>query len=255
MSLCAVGRTVLGHLVLKYSPEVPYYTTLQDVPSPLSDSRCCRNYWLTHRWLPVCHDCTYVPNKIAVIVGHELQALGEMMPSEIMRLEEIKSEDTSPHQVTDVNSLLHVNQASLLRQQRLYWHLIILTVLCASIILGSVCFSLRFRLLTMILNCWTQNNVSTTDCTEHIPNPTTSSPIQDTDEPKDDDLRGSITFTAYPLPQSSWSNLGSCIELVRLTITRKTLQNSDFSLLVPTPQALSCTLHRRIQLTAWRCWV
>jgi hypothetical protein len=47
MSLCAVGRTVLGHLVLQYSPEVAYYTTLQDVPSPPADSRCCRSYWVT----------------------------------------------------------------------------------------------------------------------------------------------------------------------------------------------------------------
>ena len=186
---------------------------------------------------------------------HELQALVEMIPSEIIRLDEILSETTSPPQVNDVNSLLHVNQTSLLQEQRSYRHLIILTILCASTILGSLCFSLRFRLLIMILNRWTQNNVPTPDCTEEIPNPTTSSPIQDTDEPKDDDLRRNVTFTAYPRQQANWSNLGSCIELARLTVTRKTLQNCDFSALVPTAHDLSCTLHRRIRLTVWRCCV
>jgi len=117
--------------------------------------------------------------------------------------DEISAEVTSPRQVIDVNSLLHVNQASLLRQQRSCWHLIILTVLCASTVLGSLCFSLRFRLLTTILNCWTQNNVPARDCTEQIPNPTTSSPIQDTDEPKDDDLTGNVTFAAYLLRQAN----------------------------------------------------
>jgi hypothetical protein len=136
----------------------------------------------------------------------------------------------------------------LLREQWSYWQLIILTVLCASTILGSLSFSLWFRLLTMILKCWTQNNFPTPDCTEQILNPTTSSPIQDTDEPKDYDLRGNVTFIAYPLQQANLSNLQSCIELVRLTITRKTLQNCYFSVLVPTPQALSCTIHRRIRL-------
>jgi hypothetical protein len=55
-----------------------------------------------------------VPDKIAVIAGHELQALEEMISSEIMQLDEISSEVTTPRQVIVVNSLLHVNQASLL---------------------------------------------------------------------------------------------------------------------------------------------
>jgi len=130
------------------------------------------------------------------------------------------------------------------------WHLIIVTVLCASSILGSLCFSLWFHLLAMIFNCWTQNIVPTPYCTEQILNPTTSSPIQDRNESKDDDLIGNVTFTAYPLRQANWRNLGGCIELARLTITRKTLQNCDFGMLVPTSQALSCALHRWIQLTA-----
>jgi hypothetical protein len=37
------------------------------------------------------------------------------------------------------------------------------------------------------------------------------------DEPEVDDLKGNITFTAYPLQQANWSNLVSCIELARLS--------------------------------------
>lgn len=120
MSLCAVKRTVLGHLVLQYSPEVAYYTTLQDVHLPPADSRHCRSYWVTHRRLPTRHKCTYMPDKIAVIAGHELQFLEEMIPSEVMRLDEITLEIMSPRQIIDVNLLLHVNQALLLREQRSY---------------------------------------------------------------------------------------------------------------------------------------
>jgi hypothetical protein len=53
-----------------------------------------------------------MPDKIAVIAGHELQLLEEMITSEVMRLDEITLEIMSPRQIIDVNLLLHVNQAS-----------------------------------------------------------------------------------------------------------------------------------------------
>ena len=56
---------------------------------------------------------SYVSDKIAVIAGHELQALEEMIPSEIMRVDAVTWEVTAPRQITDVNSLLHVNRVSL----------------------------------------------------------------------------------------------------------------------------------------------
>jgi hypothetical protein len=61
-----------------------------------------------------------MPDKIAVIAGHELQLLEEMIPSEVMQLDEITLEIMSPRQIIDVNLLLHVNQALLLREQRSY---------------------------------------------------------------------------------------------------------------------------------------
>ena len=54
----------------------------------------------------------YVPDTIAVIADHELGALEEIFPPEVTHLDRITSEVTAPRQITDVNTLLHVNRAS-----------------------------------------------------------------------------------------------------------------------------------------------
>ena len=94
---------------------------------------------MTHRRLLT---TIVVPDKIAVIAGHELQALEEIVPSEIMRLGAVTTGVTASRQITYVNSLLHLNRASLRREQHSHWRLIIFTVLCASTLLGFLCFSL-----------------------------------------------------------------------------------------------------------------
>lgn len=91
-----------------------------------------------------------MPDNIAVTAGHGLQALEEMTPSEIMRLEVLALEVTAPRQITDVNSLRHVSRVSLRREQRSYCHLIILTVLCTYTFLGFLCYYLRFHLSVLI---------------------------------------------------------------------------------------------------------
>jgi hypothetical protein len=140
----------------------------------------------------------YIPDKIAVIAGHELQALEEMVPLEIGQLDAVASKVAAPRQIPDVNSLLHVNRFSLRREQRFNCYVIILAVLYTSTILGLLCFSLRSRLRTMISNCWTQNNAPTSNTTP--PNPC---PRQDASGPTEDDLRGNVVFTAYPLRQAN----------------------------------------------------
>lgn len=70
----------------------------------------------------------YVPDKIDVIAGHELRELEEMLPPEVTHLDKFTSDVTAPRQITDVNTLLHVNRASLRRKQRAFWHIIFLTV-------------------------------------------------------------------------------------------------------------------------------
>lgn len=55
----------------------------------------------------------YLPDKIPVIVDQEVQALQEIIPAEIMQLDDIKSHVMAPQQVLDVDSLLHIRQTSL----------------------------------------------------------------------------------------------------------------------------------------------
>ena len=94
----------------------------------------------------------YVPDKIAVIAGHELQALEEMMPSEIVRLDAVTSGVAAPRQITNVNSLLHVNLLTTSRATTalVYYHPHSSLHLHYSWI---PLFSLRSHLCTMISNC------------------------------------------------------------------------------------------------------
>ena len=142
----------------------------------------------------------YVPDKIAVIASHELQALEEMMPPEIVRLDAVTSGVAAPRQIYDVDSLLHVNRFSLRREQRWHWYIIIITVLYTSTILGLLCFSLRSH-LPHLSNCWTRNSVPTSDTTYQ--NPSTPGPSHDASGPADDHSKGNVIFTAYPLRQAN----------------------------------------------------
>ena len=54
----------------------------------------------------------YVPDKLAVIADHELGAPKEIFPPEVTQLDKITSEVTTSRQITDVNTLLHVNRTS-----------------------------------------------------------------------------------------------------------------------------------------------
>jgi len=59
----------------------------------------------------------YIPDKTAVTAGHELAALEEIIPLEVMRLDKVTPEVTAPCQITDVSTLLQVNRASLQPEQ------------------------------------------------------------------------------------------------------------------------------------------
>lgn len=100
----------------------------------------------------------YVPDKIDVIAGHELRALEEMLPPEVTKLVKFTSEVTASRQITDVNTLLHVNRASLRRKQRAFWHIIFPTVPRAFTVLGFLYFPLRFRLCRIISTCQSTSN-------------------------------------------------------------------------------------------------
>jgi hypothetical protein len=77
------------------------------------DSRQYRIYWEAE--LIADAPQLYVMDKTAVIAGHELRA------PEVTRLDKLTSEVSASSQITDVNSLLRVNQASVRLEQQTYW--------------------------------------------------------------------------------------------------------------------------------------
>ena len=202
---------MLGHPVLKYSPGVVSCTTpqcsvtaseFQTLPELLGDTQATPN-------VPQ----LYVPDKIAVIASHELQALEEMMPPEIVRLDAVTSGVAAPRQIYDVDSLLDVNRFSLLREQRLHWYIIILTVLYTSTILGLLCFSLLSH-LPHLSDCWTRNNAPTSDTTYQ--NPSTSGPSQDASGSVDENSTEKTSYSLHIRYDKPNVELGSGIELATL---------------------------------------
>jgi hypothetical protein len=59
----------------------------------------------------------HIPDKISVVADHEIPLIKEITPEEVARLYDVKSKVMVPSQTFDVNSLYHINQASL-RQRR-----------------------------------------------------------------------------------------------------------------------------------------
>ena len=116
-SLCTPLRTLAvslsGSGIPSNSQGAAFYTVMQDVPLPLMDSRRYRIYWEAE--LITDAPQVYVLEKTAVIAGHELRA------PEVTWLDKLTSEVSAPSQITDVNSLLHVNRASVWPEQQTYW--------------------------------------------------------------------------------------------------------------------------------------
>ena len=71
----------------------------QTLPALLGDTQATPNVPLL-----------YVPDKIDVLASHELQALEEMMPPELVRLDAVTSGVAARRQINDVDSLLHVKR-------------------------------------------------------------------------------------------------------------------------------------------------
>jgi len=98
--------------ILKYSSEEVYCTTLLDDQSlPWEFKTLLELQGDTQATLDAPR--LYVPDNIADIAGHELLALEELTTPEFRRLEDFELDISAPRHITDVNSLLQVNQVSL----------------------------------------------------------------------------------------------------------------------------------------------
>jgi hypothetical protein len=109
----------------------------------------------------------YIPDKISV-ADNEIPPLKEITPREAARLDDVKSKVMLPSQTFDVNSLYHINQASLRQGRQTFWHLIVTTSFCAVAVMIILYLSLRSLYATYLQ----------TFATRSIPEPTEQNPSQ-----------------------------------------------------------------------------
>ena len=101
----------------------------------------------------------YVPDQVAIIMNHELQALEETIPPEIAQLDDVRSRVAMLRRIIDMNSLLTTSRITTRREQRSYWHLVALTILCDNNP------SLHYVFLKVL---HTQNDLTLHDSTKHF---------------------------------------------------------------------------------------
>lgn len=87
----------------------------------------------------------HLPDKISIIASHETPLLEYITSAEIKRLNDINSQAEESPQTLDVDSLIHVQNTILRPEQHSYWHIIIITTLRATAIVGILCFSSHFH--------------------------------------------------------------------------------------------------------------
>ena len=80
----------------------------------------------------------YVPDQVAIVANHELQALEEAIPPEIAQLDDVRSRVAIPRRIIEMVSLLSTSSITTRREQRSYWHLVTLTVLCVITVLAFI---------------------------------------------------------------------------------------------------------------------
>ena len=121
----------------------------------------------------------YLPDNISVITDDETKQLKDISPAEIQRLHDVQAKIATLKQTFDVDSLLHIHR-TLLQKQTTHWFIIITTSVCATLILGTLCFLfyLRFHYILRIIP--KPNNT-----TRSSPSPTTALPLGNI-EPKNE---------------------------------------------------------------------
>ena len=135
--------------------------TIRDASSQLIKCTLYQNHETSENTLNTLH--LYGPNKISIVTSHETEILEKISPELTQQLNYVKGRVMASPQKLDVDSILHVHHASLQRQRQSYWHLIIITTVCITIIIGIICLCLRYLHRT-ILPCYS---------TRRLPNPHT----------------------------------------------------------------------------------
>jgi hypothetical protein len=142
----------------------------------------------------------YVPEKFSNVTKHETQILEQIPPEVLQQLDYVKTRVMASPRNLDIDSIVHMHQASLQQDRQLYCHLIITTV-CTITIIGILCFSLRYYLYRRILPCFPTHKPQTPEL-QVIPS-SSSTPHPGTNEATDPDPQKKVIFTTYSLQPAS----------------------------------------------------
>jgi hypothetical protein len=77
----------------------------------------------------------YAPDKVTVFTTYEFKTLEEIIPPEVARPDRVSSVVTAPRHVSDVNTLLHVTQASMRRKHNTNRYFILIAAFGTFVIL------------------------------------------------------------------------------------------------------------------------
>jgi hypothetical protein len=140
----------------------------------------------------------YTPDRVAIIANHELRTLEEAVPAQVTQLDDVRSQAASARRMLDVNSFLSANRISHSREQKSFWHLTSLIILCTIIVLGFIGYILK--------SCWLQLT-SRYQVRQRVPNQDATAPSSRPNSPSTDnaDTQGNndaekhVTFSAYTL--------------------------------------------------------
>ena len=173
---------------------------LLSVPSQNTRFEPCQSYKGQHkRTWETSH--IYIPDKINVVANHEISLLEQITPYAVAQLDEIRSKTMIPSPSFDVDSIFHIQQASLREQQRAYWYIITTSAVCTATILGILYVSLRSYLRNLITRCYSPNATSEPSTTDPNSPLTPPEPQHTTRISSNENLERKVTFTAYSLQE------------------------------------------------------
>jgi len=139
-----------------------------------------------------------VPDQFAIVTNHELQTLEEAILSEIAQLDDVRSRVAITRRIIDMDSLFSTSRITTRREQRSYWHLVTLTVICVITVLSFVVYSLKSYTHKIIARCMTRQNTSSQNTTESNPVHETSNTNSDENAPEAKSDERHVVFSVYP---------------------------------------------------------
>jgi hypothetical protein len=143
-----------------------------------------------------------MPDQSPGITVLEIPHIKAALPASITEIDNIKSRVDAPRQSV-MDTLFHVRHVSLQQEKQTYWHLIMAIISCTITFLLIIYFSFHFKLDHFMLRCFSKNTPPEPENTSS-PSPSNIPTSEYTKAATEMDVhKESITFTGYPLRQTT----------------------------------------------------